>query len=60
MFLMFYAPREKIEKIHMSIDLDDLINCLHKEYTFKYSKIVHKIKFEELVNSIKIKMVIMK
>jgi hypothetical protein len=52
MFLMFYAPREKIEKIHMSIDLDDLINCLHKEYTFKYSKIVHKIKFEELVNSI--------
>src|SRR6266542_3426656 len=53
MFLMFYAPREKIEKINMSIDLDDLINCLHKEYTFKYSKIVHKIKFEELVNSIK-------
>jgi len=43
MFIMFSAPREKI---NMSIDLDDLINCLHKEYTFKYSKIVHKIKQE--------------
>lgn len=36
----------------MSISLEDFLQCLHKEYSCRYSRIFHKDKFDSLVNSI--------
>jgi hypothetical protein len=40
-----------MDKINMSISLEDFLLCLQNEYSCRYSRIFHKDKFDSLVNS---------